>query len=106
MSFYLTSLWEGLPRVLVEAALTGVPIVASNVDGVPEITQDGENGFLVAPGETNAMADRIVYLLRDQTLRTTMGQRGRTIAESFSLEKMLNDYSALYSDLVANPVRT
>ena len=104
--FLLTSLWEGLPRVLVEAALTGVPIVASNVDGVPEITQDGENGFLVAPGETNAMADRIVYLLRDQTLRTTMGQRGRTIAESFSLEKMLNDYSTLYSDLVANPVRT
>lgn len=104
--FLLTSLWEGLPRVLVEAALTGVPIVASNVDGVPEITREGENGFLVAPKDTDAMADRVVDLLRNQALRTAMGQRGRTIAESFSLEKMLDDYSRLYFDLVGNPVRT
>ena len=104
--FLLTSLWEGVPRVLVEAALTGVPIVASNVDGVSEITQDEENGFLVPPRDTDAMAERVVHLLHDQNLRTTMGQRGRTIAESFSLEKMLNDYSSLYFELVENPVRT
>ena len=104
--FLLTSLWEGLPRVLVEAALTGIPIVASNVDGVSEITQDGENGFLIAPEDTDAMADRVVHLLRNQTLRTTMGQRGRAIAGRFSLEKMLADYSELYFDLVGNLVTT
>ena len=104
--FLLTSLWEGLPRVLVEAALTGVPVVASNVDGVPEITQDGENGFLVTPGDTDAMADRVVCLLRDQTLRGTMGERGRVLAKNFSLDKMVQDYTGLYFDLVGTAVRT
>jgi glycosyltransferase involved in cell wall biosynthesis len=104
--FLLTSLWEGLPRVLVEAALSGVPIVASNVDGVPEVAQDGENGFLVTPGDTDAMADRVVDLLRDQTLRRTMGQCGRALAESFSVEKMLHDYTVLYLDLVGTAVGT
>ena len=102
--FLLTSLWEGLPRVLVEAALTSIPIVASNVDGVPEVTQDGKNGFLVAPGDIDTMADRVVRLLRDQRLRETMGQSGRLIGEDFSLEKMLHEYSHLYIKLVRAPL--
>lgn len=101
--FLLTSLWEGLPRVLVEAALTGLPIVASNVDGVPEVTQEGRNGFLVAPGDTDAMAHRVMCLLRDHCLREQMGQNGRLIVEDFSLEKMLCEYGSLYFKLVGIP---
>jgi glycosyltransferase involved in cell wall biosynthesis len=104
--FLLTSLWEGVPRVLVEAAFSGIPIVASNVDGVPEVVEDGQNGFLVPPGDTATMANRVVTLLRDQTLRDKMGQYGSAVAARFSLEGMLQDYSHLYHDLVRTPVKT
>ncbi len=47
----LTSYWEGLPRVCLQAMAAGLPIVATNVDGIPEAVQDGSNGFLLQPGD-------------------------------------------------------
>src|SRR5262249_53275213 len=71
--FLLTSLWEGLPGSLVEAFLSGVPAVASQVDGVGEVVREGVNGFLVPPGNTAAMAAAVIRLLKDETLRQSMG---------------------------------
>lgn len=60
----LTSRTEGLPAVLIEAGLSGIPVVASAVGGVPEIVQDGVTGFLVAPGDTSGFAAAISRALR------------------------------------------
>jgi len=95
----LTSLWEGLPRSLVEAFLSGVPAVASQVDGIGEVVQEGENGFLVPAGDTEAMVAAVVRLLKDEPLRKTMGEQALHSVDDFSMEKMLKDYSDLYESI-------
>ena len=94
--FVLTSLWEGLPRVLVEASLTGVPVVAFDVDGVSEVIVQGRNGFLVAPGDLDAMAKRIVELLNNEALRSSLGQGSCFPPDEFSVERMLKKHTLLY----------
>ncbi len=98
--FLLTSLWEGLPRVLVETMLTGTPVVASNVDGIAEVVQHGKNGFLVAPTDTDAMARWVIHLLRDEELRQRLGKAGQAMAAEFSADRMVEDYARLYTDLM------
>ena len=68
---------EGVPKVLIEAASTGRPIVTTDVPGCREIVSDGENGFLVPARDAEALADRIATLTADPSLRATMGQRRR-----------------------------
>lgn len=99
--FLLTSLWEGLPRSLVEAFLSGVPAVASHVDGIAEVVQEGRNGFLVPPRNTSAMAAAVIRLLKDEPLRQSMGEQARSSVDGFSVEKMLKDYSELYENISA-----
>ena len=99
--FLLTSLWEGLPRSLVEALLSGVPAVASCVDGIGEVVQEGRNGFLAPPGNTTAMATAVVRLLRDEPLRQAMGKQARCSVDHFSVQKMLKDYSDLYESIAS-----
>lgn len=99
--FLLTSLWEGLPRSLVEAFISGVPAVASHVDGIGEVVQEGRNGFLVPPGNAEAMAAAVIRLLKDEPLRQTMGEQARSSVSDFSVEKMLKDYSDLYENISA-----
>ncbi len=94
--FLMTSLWEGVPRALVEASLAGIPSVATDVDGVGEAIEHGKNGFLVDPGDIEGLANRIVQLLRDEELRTQLGRVGRSIGNQFSTEKVLEDYTRLY----------
>ena len=99
--FLLTSLWEGLPRSLVEAFLCGVPAVASHVDGIGEIVQEGRNGFLVPANDTEAMTAAVVRLLKDEPLRKTMGEQALHSVDDYSVEKMLKDYSNLYENISA-----
>jgi glycosyltransferase involved in cell wall biosynthesis len=94
--FMLTSLWEGLPRSLVEAFASGVPAVASHVDGIGEVVHEGRNGFLVPPGNTEAMAASVIRLLKNETMRQTMGEQAQASVDDFSVQKMLKDYSDLY----------
>ncbi len=95
----LTSLWEGVPRVLVEAALAGVPVVASNVDGVAEVVQDGRTGILVPPGDAHAAAQAVIELLSDETRRKSMGSVGQSTVTEFSVERMLDAHLKLYRQL-------
>lgn len=99
--FLLTSCWEGLPRSLVEAFLSGVPAVASQVDGIGEVVQEGRNGLLVPPGNAAAMAAAVIRLLKDKPLRQTMGEQAQSSVDDFSLQKMLKDYSDLYENISA-----
>jgi glycosyltransferase involved in cell wall biosynthesis len=99
--FALTSLWEGLPRVLPQAMAAGLPIVATAVDGNAEAVTDGVNGFLTPPGDSQAMAAALLRLLGAPAMSRQMGEAGRTRAEEFSARKMVNDIAALYEVLLA-----
>ena len=98
--FALSSLWEGLPRVLPQAMAAGLPIVATAVDGNAEAVTDGINGLLTPPGDPQAMAAALLRLLNDPFLRRKMGEAGRTRAEEFSARKMVGDIEVLYEALL------
>ncbi len=79
--FVLPSRNEGLPMAILEAMAAGLPIVSTPVGGIPEVVREGDNGFLVSPGDVPLLADRLVLLSRDRPRRERMGLRSREIAE-------------------------
>lgn len=96
------ALMEGLGVALLEAAASGVAIVASAVGGIPEVVRDGVNGLLVPPGDPGALQDAIVRLLADPETRLAMGQAGRALMEQeFSIERMAAAYGARYRGVLA-----
>jgi glycosyltransferase involved in cell wall biosynthesis len=99
--FILTSLWEGLPRVIVQAMAAGVPVVANGVDGVREIIRNGANGFMVDPGDTASMADRIISLLECPELRASVTRQAHaTVRQEFSLWSMIERIEEIYGELL------
>ena len=77
----VSSLWEGLPNVLMESLSLGVPVVTTDVAGIPELVRDGEEGLLVPPKDPVALADGIVRLLDDPVLRARLAKQGRVAVE-------------------------
>ncbi len=97
----LPSLFEGLPLVPIEAGAMGKAIVASAVDGVPEVVKDGETGLLVPPKNSQQLADAIVSLLSDEVRRTGMGASGRKfICKTFTVARQVKAQIALYESLI------
>ena len=76
----LPSLQENAPMVIAEAMAAGVPVIASNLCGIPDMVDDGETGFLVDPNDAVMISERIARLLNDGALRRRMGQRAREVA--------------------------
>jgi glycosyltransferase involved in cell wall biosynthesis len=100
--FTLTSLWEGLPRVIPQAMAAGLPVIANEVEGAAEVVRDGVNGFLIPPHDVQRMAQRVIQLLQDKNLRITMAAKGReTALMEFSLRDMIQKIEALYCELLA-----
>jgi glycosyltransferase involved in cell wall biosynthesis len=92
---------EGIPRILIEAASAGRPIVATDAPGCREIVRQGENGLLVPVRDARAVAQAIASLLRDPELRARMGTRGREIAlTGFSEEQVVRETLAVYAKLL------
>lgn len=86
----LPSYREGLPRVLIEAAACGRPIVTTDVPGCREVVEDGGNGILVPVRDADAVADALRTLIADGSLRQKMGTRGRErAAAEFSIERFV-----------------
>jgi glycosyltransferase involved in cell wall biosynthesis len=77
----LPSEHEALPTTLIEAAACGRPVVASDIDGIPEVVIDGETGLLVPVGDEVVLADRVTALLDDEPRRRRMGASARAMAE-------------------------
>ncbi len=103
--FTLSSLWEGLPRVLPQAMATGLPIVATACDGSAEAISDGGNGFLVPPGNPDLLAERLCQLLDDPALAARMGEEGRTRVVEFSDQRMVGQIETLYRQLLVQKAR-
>jgi glycosyltransferase involved in cell wall biosynthesis len=89
----LPSYSEGLPRVIYEAMAAGLPVVASSVSGIPEIVQESVTGFLVQPGDENALAERMQWVLRHPIDAREMGRRAHDCADrAFSTEAYVGAY--------------
>jgi glycosyltransferase involved in cell wall biosynthesis len=77
-AFVLTSRWEGSPNALLEALVSGVPVVATALGGVRDLVEDGRSGFLATPGDVAAVAGAMERVLSlDQEARQHLGRRGR-----------------------------
>ena len=98
--FLLTSHFEGLPNVVMEAMITGIPVVSAAVDGVLDIIENGHNGIFVDPDNLESMVSQIIRLVKDKHLRQTIGENGRrTIIEGYNIEKMVDSYEKLFPTL-------
>lgn len=99
--FALSSLWEGLPYVVLEAMDAGLPVVATSVDGLPEAVEEGVTGTLVPAAEPGALADALVTLLLDRDARERMGQAGRArVHERFQLSGMIEGVMDVYGKVI------
>jgi glycosyltransferase involved in cell wall biosynthesis len=100
--FVLTSLWEGLPRVLPQAMAIGLPIVCTRAGGSAEAVMHDINGFLVDSGNPEEQADMVNILIHNPELRKRMGEEGRRRAYEYSATKMVRDIDLLYQRLINN----
>jgi len=93
----LPSFWEGLPLSAIESLATGCPVVATAVDGTPEVVVDGKTGLTVPPNDPELLTGAICQLLRDPRLRERMGEAGRRwVVEHFSQERQIRQTQELY----------
>jgi glycosyltransferase involved in cell wall biosynthesis len=98
---------EGVPRVLLEAALAGVPIVTTAMPGCCDVVRDGQTGLLVPPRAPRLMAARILDLLRDREAARTMASRAaKHVREEFGLDTVVARQAALYRELVDRSAAT
>lgn len=94
--FVLPTFSEGLPKVVIEAMLCGTPVIASAVDGIPEIVQDSVQGYLVPPGDVDALAERVLYMFQQADV-DTLGQQAHAFAtQFFSAEAYAEHYGHLF----------
>ena len=95
--YLCTSETESFGLSALEAMACGTPVVSSNTGGVPEVITDGEEGFLLTPGDVEGMAEKVVTLLRNKEMHTEMSRTARqTAVEAFDRESVVNQYEALY----------
>jgi glycosyltransferase involved in cell wall biosynthesis len=93
----LPSLSEGMGLVVLEAMSCGLPVVASDVGGIPELVADGETGFLVRPGDEETLAERLLWVLRHREEAVAMGSKGREqVEERFSTRAHADGYRQLF----------
>ncbi len=100
--FVLPSLEEPFGRVLIEAMAMKLPVIATNVGGIPEIIEEGKNGFLVPAQNPTALAEKLLILLKDDKMRQEFGLTGRRIVEEkFTLEKHVEQIENIYKSKVS-----
>ncbi|MGH7409967.1 MAG: glycosyltransferase, partial [Candidatus Methylomirabilis sp.] len=98
----LPSLEEGFPNAVLEAMAAGKPVVASRVGGIAEAVIHEETGLLVPPGDDQALAEAILRLLEHPAEAARLGEAGRCrVTERFELDVMVNQYEAIYEELLA-----
>ena len=101
--YVMSSAWEGMPIVLLEAAAAGLPIVATRVGGNPEVVRDEETGFLVPPRDSESLGWAMLRLMRlSETERRTLGDRGSEyIRTHYGLSRALERWEELYREVLS-----
>ncbi len=103
--FALSSLWEGLPRVLPQAMASGLPVVCTRADGSAEAVRDGVEGFLTTPARPQELGTRLADLMASADLRQRMGRAGQARAVEFGAQRMVEQLEELYRRLLAGARR-
>ncbi|WJY26415.1 glycosyltransferase [Sporosarcina trichiuri] len=93
--FILPSLWEGMPITLIEAMATGLPIVATNVGGVPDMIEHRVTGLLVN-NKREEIVEAVLELIRDSELRNKLGESAKVASKKFSVTNMKAEYVKIY----------
>ena len=95
---------EGVPRALLEAALAGLPIVATRMPGCSDVVEDGKSGFLVPPRSPRLLAGRIIELLRKRDAAAAMsGRAAHRVRQEFGLDLTVERYAKVYDDVLNAP---
>jgi glycosyltransferase involved in cell wall biosynthesis len=95
----LTSLWEGLPRVYLEAIASGVPIVGTRVDGGEEVVREGVAGYLLEPGDVQGMAEKVLQIL-SQGIHANQQERASLLGPEFDIREMVRLQEEEYDRLI------
>lgn len=98
--FALASSTEGLSCSIVEAMAAGLPVVATDVGGNPELVQDGFSGYLVQYGDAATLAERLQSLIDDEAKRKTFGANSLEIAGNYSMDEMMKEYTTNYREML------
>ncbi len=99
--FLLTSHWEGLARVLLEARASGLPVVATRAGGAAEAIMEGQHGWLCEPGDVGGLADRVCRALQTAGRTERVGRNGDDLPVEFEIHEMVTQYEQLYGKLLA-----
>lgn len=103
--FVLPSYSEGLSNTLLESMASGTPVVASNVGGNSEIVAEGLSGYLYPSDDSQALAEILIELIKDQAKRNKLGLNARRhIEDNFSIASMVNNYESAYKTLMIQPL--
>ena len=95
--FILPSCWEGLPIALLEAMSAGLPVIATRVEGVDEVVEEGVHGALVQPESTEELVKAILQLSKDVAQRHQMGDAARLLVlERYTVDRMCERYLKLF----------
>jgi glycosyltransferase involved in cell wall biosynthesis len=98
----LPSVNEGTPVSAIESLAARRPVVATRVGGVPDVVEEGEDGYLVDSGDAGALADRLQRLAADPALRERMGDHGRArVLQRYAVSRLVDDIDRLYRELLA-----
>lgn len=99
--FVLPSLSEGMPLVILEAMASGLPIIATGVGGLPDILQNGDNGFLVQPRSPGLIAEKILYLLENENVMREIAENNVTKVQQFSWRSVVERLERHYSHILS-----
>ncbi len=99
--FILPSYNEGLPMSVLEAISFGLPVISTDIDGIPEAVKDNVNGYLITPGDYKVLAEKIDLLADNYQLRTEMGLQSLNISKNkFDIEVILNELDCIYAKVI------
>lgn len=99
--FVLPAIYENFPFAILEAQSSGLPVVSTNVGGIPEFLVDGENGFIIEPGDSSQLNQKILKLLKNPELAKNMGRQGRKLTkENLNWKLITRQVIDLYQKLL------
>lgn len=103
--FVMSSLWEGLGLVFLEAMATRMPVLSTRVSAIPEVVEEGVTGLLVPPSDSASLAEGLLHLSRDPALCARLGAAGAARVERmFGLDRMVEETLAVYAEVAAGKV--